>query len=113
MKTKLRGRVHVVQEGNNKVNARYDVFQMDELVYTYRVALSTDLEENSNFHITRNIFNDVNIEELNNVLRTNGHAKVDEDDDINEHQFNEIDFVGHGDDKIKEEEEEEEEDNSD
>ena len=108
MKTKLRGRVHVVQEGNNKVNARDDVFQMDELVYTYRVALSTDLEENSNFHIARNIFNDVNIEELNNVLRTNGHAKVDEDDDIDEHQFNEIDFVGHGDDKIKEEEEEEE-----
>jgi len=109
MKTKLRGRVHIVQEGNNKVNARDDVFQIDELVYAYRVALSTDLEENSNFHIAKNIFNDVNIEELNNVLRTNGHVKVDEDDDIDEHQFNEIDFVRLEDNKIKEEEE----DNSD
>jgi len=109
MKTKLRGRVHIVQEGNNKVNAREDVFQIDELVYAYRVALSTDLEENSNFHIAKNIFNDVNIEELNNVLRTNGHVKVDEDDDIDEHQFNEIDFVRLEDNKIKEEEE----DNSD
>jgi len=112
MKTKLRGRVHIVQEGNNKVNARDDVFQIDELVYAYRVALSTDLEENSNFHIAKNIFNDVNIEELNNVLRTNRHAKVDEDDDIDEHQFSEIDFVRLDDNKIKEEEEEEE-DNSD
>jgi hypothetical protein len=46
------------------------------------------------------------------VLRTNRHAKVDEDDDIDEHQFSEIDFVRLDDNKIKEEEEEEE-DNSD
>jgi hypothetical protein len=31
-----------------------DVFQLDELVDPYRVALSTDLEENLNFHVTEN-----------------------------------------------------------
>ena len=42
-------------------------------------------------------------------MRTNGHAEVDEDDDIDKLQFNEEDYNGHDDDEI----EEEEEDNSD
>jgi len=42
-------------------------------------------------------------------MRTNGHAEVDEDDDIDKLQFNEEDCNGHDDDEI----EEEEEDNSD
>jgi hypothetical protein len=31
-----------------------NTFQLDELVNPYRVALSTDLEENSNFHVAEN-----------------------------------------------------------
>ena len=46
------------------------------------------------------------VKELNNVLITSGHIKVDEDDDIDKHQFNEENYNGHDDDKIKEEEEE-------
>jgi hypothetical protein len=44
-------------------------------------------------------------------MRTNGHAEVDEDNDIDKLHFNEEDYNGHDDDEI--EEEEEEEDNSD
>jgi len=57
-----------------------DVFQLDELVCPYRVSLSNDLEENSNFCITKNIFNDIDVKELNNVLSSNEHTQVDEDD---------------------------------
>jgi hypothetical protein len=45
-----------------------DVFQLDELVDPYRVASSNDLEENSNFCITDNIFVDIDTEELNDDL---------------------------------------------
>jgi len=38
-------------------------------------------------------------------MRTNGHAEVDEDDDIDKLQFNEEDYNGHDDDEIEEEEE--------
>jgi hypothetical protein len=44
-------------------------------------------------------------------LRTSRHIEIDEDDDIDEHQFNEENYDGYNDDEI-EEEEEEEEDNS-
>ena len=66
------------------------------------------------FHV-KNIFVDIDIEKLNDVLRANGHAEIDGDDDNNEHQFNEEDYDGHEDDEIKDddEEEKEEEDNSD
>jgi hypothetical protein len=67
------------------------------------------LEENSNFHITNNTFVNVDAKELNDILITSGHTKVDEDDDIDEQQFNIEDYGGHDDDEIKEEEEEEEE----
>jgi len=70
-KTKPKGRVQVFQEGNNEVNTRDDVIQIDELVYTYQVILSHSLGENSNFCVIGNIFADVDVEELNDVLRTN------------------------------------------
>ena len=95
-----RGQVQVVQDSNDKVTIKDDVFQLDELVDPYQDALSTDLEEYSNFHVVKNNFVDVDIKELNDVLRTNEHIEVDEDDDIDEFIVEDCD----GDDKIKEEE---------
>jgi hypothetical protein len=43
----------------------------------------------------------LNFEELNNVLRTNGHTQVDEDDDSEE--INVEDCDGYDDDKIEKE----------
>jgi hypothetical protein len=51
--------VQVVQESNDEVNARDDIFQINELVDAYRVTSSTNLEKNSNFYIIGNIFVDV------------------------------------------------------
>ena len=65
MKTKPKGRVKVVQDENVESNVGDDVFQVSELVDPYRFAPSIDLEENSNFHVTENIFVDVDAEELN------------------------------------------------
>jgi len=45
-----------------------DVFQIDELVDAYRVAPSTNLEENLDFRLTENIFIDVDDQELNDIL---------------------------------------------
>jgi hypothetical protein len=45
VKIKLRGRVEVVQDRNNELIMGDDVFQLGELVYPYRVALSNDLED--------------------------------------------------------------------
>jgi hypothetical protein len=80
-----------------------DVFQIDKLVYAYQVAPSIDFVENLNFHVAKNVFVDVDVEELNDVLRTNGYTEVNEDDDIDDHQFNEEDYDGYDDDEIKEE----------
>ena len=46
------------------------------LVDIYRVVLSTDLKENSNFLVVENIFVDVDVdvEELNDILRTSVHT---------------------------------------
>jgi hypothetical protein len=82
MKTKLRGRVQVVQDGNDEVTVEDDVFQLDELVDLYRVVPSTDLEENLNFHVAESIFVDVDVEKLNDILKTSGYTKVDKDDEI-------------------------------
>jgi hypothetical protein len=49
-----------------------DVFELDVLVDIYRVVLSTDLKENSNFLVVENIF--VDVEELNDILRTSVHT---------------------------------------
>jgi len=82
LKTKPRGHVEVVQDGNDESNMRDDVFEVNELVDPYQVAPSIDLEENLIFHILKNIF--VDVEELNVVLSSNGHAQVDEDYDSDE-----------------------------
>jgi len=63
---------------------RDDVFQLGELVDLYRVTSSNNLEENSNFYINDNIFVDVDIEKLNDILSSIEHTQVDEDDDRNE-----------------------------
>ena len=68
MKTKPRDRVQVVQEDNDELNMVDDVFQIDELVDAYRVAPSTNLEENLDFRLTENIFIDVDDQELNDIL---------------------------------------------
>jgi predicted metal-dependent hydrolase len=63
-----------------------DVFHVHELFNAYWVASSTKLEENLNFYVAKNIFVDVdvNVEELNDILRINGHIEVNWDDDIDE-----------------------------
>jgi hypothetical protein len=74
MKTKLRGYVEVIQDDNDELTMGDDIFQLGELVYPYRVALSNNLEKNLNFHIVKNIFVDVDIEVLNNILRSSKHT---------------------------------------
>jgi hypothetical protein len=59
------------------------------------------VEENSNFHITENTFVDVNIEKLNDILRSSGHTQVDKDDDRDEINIKDCDE--YDDDKIKKE----------
>jgi len=75
VKTKSRNHVQDVQDGNDEVTMGNDIFQLDELVNAYRVTLYTDLEKNSNFNVNENTYNDadVDIDELNDVLRTNRH----------------------------------------
>ena len=61
------------------------------------------MEENLNFHVADNTLVDIDIDQLNDVLRTSGHTKVDKDDDSDEINVEYCDE----DDEIKEEEEEE------
>ena len=56
MKTKLRGRVEVVQDDNNELTMRDDIFQLGELVDPYRVAPSNDLEKKLKFLHRREYF---------------------------------------------------------
>jgi regulator of replication initiation timing len=42
-----------------------------------------ELKENLNFHVDENIFVDVDVRELKDVLRTSEHTAVDENDEIN------------------------------
>jgi len=77
------------------------------LVEPYWVALSIDLEENSNFRFFDNIFVIVDVEELIVVLSFSEQAQVDEDDDSND--INVEDCVGADNNSI----EKEEKDNSD
>jgi hypothetical protein len=100
LKTKPRGHVEVVQDGNDESNMRDDVFEVNELVDPYQVAPSIDLQENLIFHILKNIF--VDVEELNVVLSSNGHAQVDEDYDSDEINVKNCDGVGN--ESIEEEE---------
>jgi hypothetical protein len=89
VKTKLKGHVQVVWDGKDKITAKDDIFQLDELVDPCRVAPSTNLEENLIFHVAKNIFVVDVTNELNDILRTNGYTEVDEDDEINKLQLNE------------------------
>jgi hypothetical protein len=77
-----------------------DVFQVIELVEPYRVAPSINLEENSNVHVFDNSLVNVDADELNVVLSSNGQAQVDENDD----DINIEDCDGANDDSIEEEE---------
>jgi len=96
LKTKPRGRVEIVQDENKDTSVWDEVFQVSELVETYRVAPSIDLKENLNFRV------DIDVEELNVVLSSNGQANVDEnDDDIHIKECNRVD-----DDSIDDDEEE-------
>jgi len=78
-----------------------DVFRLNELVNSYWVAPSNNLEEKSNFCIAKNNFVDVDIEELNDALRTIGHTQVYEDDNYDEINIEDCD--GYNDDEIEEE----------
>ena len=80
LKTKPMSRVEVVQDENEDTSVRDEVFQVSELVEPYRVALSIDLEENSNFRVFDDSLVDIDAEELNVVLSSSGQANVDEDD---------------------------------
>jgi hypothetical protein len=64
LKAKLNDRVEVVQDENDELNMEDDVFQVSELIDSYRVAPSIDLDKNLKIYIFDNIFVDVNIEEL-------------------------------------------------
>jgi len=55
-------------------------FNLARVSDLYRVASSNDLEENSIFHIAKNIFIDVDTEELNDVLSSSEYTQVNEDD---------------------------------
>jgi len=46
VKTKPKGRFQVIKDDNDRVTAGDDVFQINKLVDIYRVALSTNLQEN-------------------------------------------------------------------
>jgi hypothetical protein len=68
LKTKLKGRVELVQDENEDTSVRDEVFQVSELVDPYRVAPSIDLDEKSNFRVFDDSLVDVDAEELNVVL---------------------------------------------
>jgi hypothetical protein len=63
-------------------SVRDEVFQVSELIESYRVAPSIDLEEKSIFRVFDDSLVDVDAEKLNVVLSSSGQANVDEDDDI-------------------------------
>ena len=81
LKTKLRGRVEVVQDENEDTSVRDDVFQVSQLIEPYRVASLINLEENLNFHIFDDSIVDDDVEKLNVILISSEQAQVYEDDD--------------------------------
>jgi len=91
LKTKLRGRVEVVQDDNEDTSVIDEVFQASELVEPYRVAPSIDLEENLNFHVFDDILVDVDAKELNAVLSFSRLDNVDEEDDNHIEESDEAD----------------------
>jgi hypothetical protein len=75
---KLRGRVEVVQDENENTSVIHEVFQASELVESYLVAPSIDLEKKLNFRVFYDSLIDVDAEELNVVLSSSGLENVDE-----------------------------------
>ena len=73
MKTKPKSHVQVVED---EVIGGDDVFQMDELVDAYRVALFAELE-NLDFYVIKNTYIDVDVDvdELNIILSISIHRK--------------------------------------
>ena len=73
MKTKPKSHVQVVED---EVIGGDDVFQMDELVDAYRVALFVELE-NLDFYVIKNTYIDVDVDvdELNIILSISIHRK--------------------------------------
>jgi len=82
VKIKSRSRFQVEVDGdvNDEVIKRNDVFQMNELIESYQVILSTELKKNSNFNVTENIY--IDIDELNIILSISKYRKVNKDDKI-------------------------------
>jgi hypothetical protein len=68
-----------------------EVFQASELVEPYRVTPSIDLEENLNFHVFDDNLVDVDVEELNAILNSNGLENVEEEDDNHIEECNKAD----------------------
>jgi hypothetical protein len=68
-----------------------EVFQASELVEPYRVTPSIDLEENLNFHVFDDSLVDVDVEELNVILNSNGLENVEEEDDNHIEECNKAD----------------------
>jgi len=68
-----------------------EVFQASELVEPYRVTPSIDLEENLNFHVFDDSLVDVDVEELNAILNSNGLENVEEEDYNHIEECNEAD----------------------
>ena len=73
MKTKPKSHVQVVED---EVIGGDDVFQMDELVDAYRVALFAEIE-NLDFYVIKNTYIDVDVDvdELNIILSISIHRK--------------------------------------
>ena len=69
--------------------------------WSYRVAPSIELEENSNFRVFDDSLVDVDADELNFVLSSSGQPNIDEEDDIH------IEDCDEGDDNSIDDEEEE------
>jgi hypothetical protein len=67
------------------------VFQLNELIDTYQLTLSTELEVDSNFYVTENTYVHVDADKLNDILSTNRNIEDGEDEGINQLQFNEED----------------------
>lgn len=67
------------------------MFQLNKLIDTYKLTLSTELEVDSNFYVTENTYVHVDADKLNNILSTNRNIEDGEDEGINQLQFNEED----------------------
>jgi len=92
LKTKPRGRVEVFQDENEDTSVIDEVFQACEFIEPYRVAPSSDLEENLNLCVFNDSLVDVDVEELNAVLSsTNGLENVDEKDYNHIEEYDEAD----------------------